>query len=118
LAAAEEAPSRPLKIASELRQAFADAGRRLPELWPRLRNEAKKSLLRTLVSAVNVLRHEDGIVQLRIVWRGGLVTETSLRLPVQSLRQAGLEKEIVSRIQQLAEEGLANHAIATKLKAC
>jgi len=115
LVAAEEAPSRPLKIASELRQAFADAGRRLPELWPRLRNEAKKSLLRTLISGVNLLRHEDGMVQIRIAWRGGLVTETSLRLPVQSLRQAGLEKEIVPRIQQLAEEGLANDAIAIRL---
>src|SRR5262249_25625852 len=36
LAGAQEAPSQPLKIASELRQAFADAGRLLPDLWPRL----------------------------------------------------------------------------------
>jgi DNA invertase Pin-like site-specific DNA recombinase len=117
LSAAEEAPSRPLKIARELREAFADAGRRLPELWPRLGNEAKKSLLRTLVSGVNVLRHDDGMVQLRIAWRGGLVTETSLRVPVRSLQQTGLEKEFVARIQQLAEEGLGNDAIATRLNA-
>jgi len=77
--------------------------------------KAKKSLLRTLVNGVNLLRHEDGIVQLRITWRGGLVTETSLRLRIQSLRQTGLEKEIVARIQQLAEEGLANDAIAMRL---
>jgi DNA invertase Pin-like site-specific DNA recombinase len=112
---AEQATPAPVHLSSELREAFADVGRRLPDLWSNLANEAKKSLLRTLVNGVHVLRQHDGTAQLRIVWRGGLVTETSLQLPIRTLRQTALEKEIGAKIQQLAEEGLGNAAIAARL---
>ena len=62
-----------MAISSELREAFADAGRRLPEIWPTLSAEAKKRLLRTLVTGVNLRRQDDGQVQIRIVWCGGFV---------------------------------------------
>jgi hypothetical protein len=115
LATAREAAPAPLRLAEDLRAAFADIGHRLPDLWSSLTNEAKKSLLRTLVNGVHVLRQLDGTAQVRIVWRGGLVTETSLQLRMRTLRQTPLEKEIVARIQQLAEEGLGNATIAAHL---
>ena len=56
-------------IPNELRESFVNVGRKLPELWPRLSVEPRKSLLRTLVERVNLLRNEDGVARIRIVWR-------------------------------------------------
>jgi DNA invertase Pin-like site-specific DNA recombinase len=114
-AAAQQARPVPVRLSKEVREAFADVGQRLPELWPSLANEAKKALLRTLVNGVHVLRQPDGTAQIRIVWRGSLVTETSLQLPVRTLRQTPLEQAIIAQVQQLAEEGLGNAAIAACL---
>jgi DNA invertase Pin-like site-specific DNA recombinase len=89
----------------ELRESFADIGGRLPELWPRLSVEARKSLLRTLVERVNLLRDEEGVCQIRIVWRGGSVTETRVQVPVHSLRYSEAEKQVAARIGQLTAQG-------------
>ncbi len=102
-------------IPHELRQSFADIGRRLPGLWPRLSYEAKKSLIRTLVERVNLLRDSDGVAQIRIVWRGGLVTETRVRVPVHSLRYSEMEKKVADRIRDLAEQGKNNQQIVQRL---
>ena len=105
----------PVAIPAELRQAFADVGRRLPVLWPRLSVEARKELLRTLVTGVNLRRDDEGIVQIRIVWRGGLVSETSVRLAVSTRRHLDVEQRIAVRIGQLADQGLRDEAIADQL---
>ena len=78
-------------IPAELRAAFADVGRRLPQVWPGLSAEAKKQLLRTLVMGVNLRRDENGWLQIRIVWTGGLVSEISVRVPVSSRRHSAVE---------------------------
>ena len=43
LAEAKTASPKPVSIPPELRQAFADAGRRLPEIWPGLSVAARKA---------------------------------------------------------------------------
>jgi DNA invertase Pin-like site-specific DNA recombinase len=106
---------RPAPITAELRAAFTDAGRRLPDIWPGLSVEAKKRLLRTLITGVNVCREENGLVRMRIVWRGELVSECSVRLPVSTRRRSGIEQRTVARIEQLAEEGLRDEALAERL---
>jgi hypothetical protein len=103
------------RIPEELRESFADVGRRLPELWPRLSAEAKKSLIRTLVERVNLLRDSDGVAQIRIVWRGGLVTETRVRVPVHSLRYSDTEKQVAERMHQLTDEGKSIDQIVATL---
>jgi DNA invertase Pin-like site-specific DNA recombinase len=105
----------PVAIPSELQAAFADAGRRMPEVWPELSAEAKKRLLRTLVTGVNLLRAENGMVQVRIVWSGGMVSERQVRLPVSTRRRSAVERKIVARIEQLAEQGLRDEALAERL---
>jgi hypothetical protein len=105
LAEAEATTPQAIAIPADLREAFADIGLRLPELWPRLSHEARKSLLRTLVERVNLLRDEEGVCQIRIVWRGALVTETSIRVPVHSLRYSKTEKQVAKRIRELTEQG-------------
>jgi hypothetical protein len=69
---------RPVTIPPDLRAAFADVGRCLPNVWGRLPVEARKARLRTLVSGVNLDRETTGIIRIRIAWRGGAVSERSV----------------------------------------
>jgi DNA invertase Pin-like site-specific DNA recombinase len=115
LAEAQGKAPPPVTIPAELRAAFADAGRRMPEVWPELSAEAKKRLLRTLVTGVNLRREENGMVLIRIVWCGGLVSERRVRLPISTRRRSAVESRIVARIEQLAEQGLRDGALAERL---
>src|SRR5262249_36706994 len=92
--ARRQAPQ-PGTLPPELQAAFADAGRRMPEVWRELSAEAKKQLLRTLVTGVNLRREENGMVQIRVVWCGGLVSERYVRLPVSTRRRSAVERTIV-----------------------
>jgi DNA invertase Pin-like site-specific DNA recombinase len=105
----------PVAIPAELRAAFADAGRRLPELWGRLPVEAQKTLLRTLVAGVNLKRDETGVVTIRIAWRGGLVSERSVGVPVVTIRDTDRERSVMARIRDLVEAGRDDAAIAEDL---
>jgi hypothetical protein len=102
----------PIAIPAELRKAFADVGRGLPDLWPHLSVAAQKQLLRTLVTGVNLRRDAEGMVQVRLVWRGGMVSETSVRLAVSTRRRSEVERKVAARISQLADQGLRDEAIA------
>ncbi|HOX60108.1 MAG TPA: recombinase family protein [Verrucomicrobiota bacterium] len=102
-------------IPLELRAAFSDLGRRLPDLWPRVSLATKKALIRTLVSGVNLARGVDGMVTIRIVWRGGLVSEERVRVPVHSLQYSQTEQEVAERIRHLAGEGFDTERIIEQL---
>jgi DNA invertase Pin-like site-specific DNA recombinase len=115
LAAEREHAPAAVEVPEELRHAFADAGQRLPEIWQSLSASTRKSLLRTLVHRVNLLRRPDGTVQIRIVWPGGLVSERIARLPVFTLRDTELEAKIVTRIRQWTKEGLRSAEVAKRL---
>ena len=105
----------PVAIPAELRAAFADAGRRLPELWERLPVEARKTLLRTLVAGVNLSRDETGVVRIRVAWRGGLVSERSIGVPIVSIRDTERERSVMARIRNLVDTGQDDAAIAEHL---
>ena len=117
LAEFQELPQSVSAIPAELRAAFADVGRQLPQLWPRLTVEARKALLRTLIERVNLLRDADGVAQIRIAWRGGMVTEARVRVPVHSLRYTGTEQRVAERMRQLTGEGQTIDQIAATLNA-
>ena len=105
----------PIAIPAELRAAFADVGRRLPELWDRLPVEARKTLLRTLVTGVNLDRKEPGVVQIRIAWRGGLVGERLIGVPIHTFRDTDRELSVLARIRHLVDMGEDDAAIAEHL---
>jgi DNA invertase Pin-like site-specific DNA recombinase len=105
----------PVAIPVELRAAFADAGRRLPELWERLPVETRKTLLRTLVAGVNLSRDASGLVTVRVAWRGGLVSERSVGMPAFTVRDSDRERRVVARIRELVEAGRDDAAIAEDL---
>jgi DNA invertase Pin-like site-specific DNA recombinase len=105
----------PAAIPPDLRAAFADVGRRLPELWDRLPIEARKTLLRTLVTGVNLSRDEPGVVRIRIAWRGGLVGERLIGVPVFTIRDTARECEILARIRRGVDLGRDDATIAEDL---
>jgi len=103
------------KVSMRDRKRFSNVGKELPGLWDDLAVEARKALLRTLMSAVNLDRGDDGIVKLRIVWRGGLVTEIQQQVPIHSRRYGELEARVVDRLRELNESGLTNDEIIVRL---
>jgi hypothetical protein len=103
-------------IPAELRDAFADAGRCLPELYERLPIEARKTMLRALVAGVNLRRDGSGVLQIRIVWRGGFVSERSIKVPVGTMRGTERERCLVERIRTLACAGQSDALIAEQLE--
>src|SRR4051812_30195021 len=68
------------------RSDFCALAPRLPELWrqPEVTRAHKKALLRCLIDKVVMHRATDR-VQLRIVWRGGVVTELEVGIAVGAL---------------------------------
>jgi DNA invertase Pin-like site-specific DNA recombinase len=115
LAALKAEGPQPLAIPEELRAAFADAGRRLPELWEQLPIETRKELLRSLVAGVNLGRVEPGVVRIRIAWRGGLVGECLIGVPVHTIRGTERESEILARIRRGVDLGRDDALIAEDL---
>lgn len=103
------------KAPRELRNSLSDVGQRLPQLWPRLTIEARKALLRTLIAGVNLLRDSDGVAQIRVVWRGGLVTEKRIRVPIHSLRNTEAEQLAAQRIRELTDAGTSIDEIVATL---
>jgi hypothetical protein len=106
---------RPIAIPEELRAAFADAGRRLPELWEQLPTETRKELLRSLVAGVNLSRDDPGVVRIRIAWRGGLVGECVIGVPVHTIRDTERERQILARIRRGVDLGRDDATIAGDL---
>jgi DNA invertase Pin-like site-specific DNA recombinase len=101
----EAGPSEVPKVSTADRKRFANVGKELPGLWEKLANETRKSLLRTLVSDVHLDRNDEGIVTLRIVWKGGQVTELQRQVPIHSRRYSSLEEQVVARVRELNELG-------------
>lgn len=103
------------KVSARDRKRFSDVGKELPHLWDDISIETQKALLRTLVAGVNLDRRDDGIVTLRIVWRGGLVTEVQRQVPIHSRRYGELEAQAVERVRELNDRGATTEEIISTL---
>jgi hypothetical protein len=106
-------------VGEELRTAFADLGKRLPELWQGslLSTARKKALLRCLIDKVVIHRAARDRVHTRIVWRGGDVTVLDIPITVGSLEELSCGPEMEKRIVKLARAGHLDQAIAEQLTA-
>ena len=118
----QEQPSSPKAeevIPAELQAAFIQLGQKLPELWPTdvLSRTQKKALLRCLLDKVVVQRVGRDQVQIRIVWRGGDVTECVIPIPVGSLAELSTGQELEARVLQLYHAGKTDDEIVQELSA-
>jgi hypothetical protein len=77
----------------------------------------KKALLRCLLEKVVVQRLGRDQVQIRMVWRGGEVTECEIPIPVRSLAELSTGQELEARVVQLHKAGKADEIIARELTA-
>ena len=111
------APTPKLKISADDRKLFSNVGQELPKIWPKLSLAARKAMLRTLITGVNLERADDGRARIRVVWRGGSVSEIIRQVPIHSRRYTTLEKQTVERVKQLTDEGLTCDSIIAQLNA-
>lgn len=90
---------------------------RLPEIWadPSTTDAKRKALLRCLVEKVILDRGEHDIGLVRIVWRGGVVTEINVKMRVGSVANLSRGQEMQERVLELARTKMHDDEIAAIL---
>jgi DNA invertase Pin-like site-specific DNA recombinase len=110
-------PRAPEALNAEEREAFLQAGRKIPELWRQghLSPQQQKSFLRCLIDKVVVHRCTPDTLQVRIVWRGGETTTAKVAVTVGALTRLSGAQEMEKQILQLAPQGKSDEEIAELL---
>lgn len=118
-ALAEQSAQQPLGPVA-MGKAFTDkvvtlAGR-LPQIWadPGTSDAHRKSLLRCLVDKVVLDRTPESAL-VRIVWRGGAVTELDIKMRVTAIAKLARGAEMRARLLELARAGMPDDKIARVL---
>src|SRR3712207_125721 len=88
----------------QLRARAVELGRQLPAIWadPNTGRAHRKALLRCLVDKVVLRRVAPARAAVRVVWRGGAVTELVVELPVNALAALARGAEMEARVLELA----------------
>ncbi|XYI00070.1 hypothetical protein ACMHYB_10075 [Sorangium sp. So ce1128] len=107
----------PLTVPRDLRAAFTSLGKSLPEIWRKgpLSRTQRKDLLRCLIDKVVLRRMESDCVHVRLVWRGGAVSEADVLVPVGSLRSLSGFETMEAGILELETQGKCDEEIAALL---
>ena len=86
---------------------------RLPQIWadPATTDVHRKALLRSLVDKVVLDRTPESAL-VRIVWRGGAVTEIEVRMRVTAIARLARGVEMRMRLLELAKAGMPDDEIA------
>ena len=92
---------------------------RLPEIWadPNTTDGHRKALLRCLVEKVVLDRGDRDVTSVRIVWRGGAVSELEVKMKVNAVAHLANGAELTERIIELARAGVSDEEIAATLTA-
>ena len=106
-----------IEISDEVRFAFKNIGKQLPTIWdkPELSRKQRKEFLRCLIDQVVVHREKRDSLSIRIVWKGGDTTTTSLNITVGSFKELSFSKEMENEIIALSQQGLNDKSIAQQL---
>jgi hypothetical protein len=107
----------PAELTEELKAAFTDIGRRLPEVWDEdlLSRRQRKALLRCLIEKVILRRTAPDTIQTRIVWKGGLSTTLEVSTTVGAFFDLSGAEEMERLVVELFEEGNTDRQIARRL---
>ncbi len=89
----------------------------LPHIWkdPATTDAQRKALLRCLVEKVVLDRGEHDLAVVRIVWRGGAVSNLDVKMKVNSVAKLTRGTEMRNRALELAGNGMPDDAIAAVL---
>jgi hypothetical protein len=90
---------------------------RLPQIWadPATIDAQRKALLRCLVDKVVLDRGEHDVARVRIVWRGGAVSDLEVKLRVNAVTKLTRGTEMRDRALDLARDGTPDDEIASIL---
>ena len=90
---------------------------RLPHIWtdPATTDAQRKALLRCLIDKVVLDRGEHDVSLVRIVWRGGAVSNVDVKMKVNSVAKLTRGTEMRARVLDLARKGIPDDAIAAAL---
>jgi hypothetical protein len=90
---------------------------RLPLIWAdeATTDAQRKGLLRCLVDKVVLERGEHDVARVRIVWRGGAVTNLEVKVKVNSLAKLTRGMEMRDRVLDLVRDGMPDDEIAAVL---
>jgi DNA invertase Pin-like site-specific DNA recombinase len=90
---------------------------RLPQIWaePTISDDHRKALLRCLIEKVVLDRGEYDIASVRIIWRGGAVTDHEIRVKVNRIDKLTRGTEMRDRTLELARGGMPDVEIAAVL---
>ncbi|MBX9927155.1 MAG: recombinase family protein [Hyphomicrobiaceae bacterium] len=123
--AAEEALARaapspaiaPVAVVKALNDNVIRLSGRLPEIWaePSTTDAKRKALLRCLVEKVVLDRGDHDVVRVRIVWRGGAVSEIDVKRRVGSVARLTRGDEMKKRVIELAGAKMHDDEIAAIL---
>jgi hypothetical protein len=113
------APVIPLKITAELKEAFTQIGKKLPQIWSTgtLSRTHKKALLRCLIDKVIIHRTRRDLIHTRIVWRGGATSSFDIQIRVGSLAELHDIEQMENKIVQLSQQDKRDEQIAKELSA-
>lgn len=114
LARRRAAEAEPEALTAEEQDEFLGLGPELPELWrrPDVSWADKKALLRSLIDKVILQRMARDRIAIRIVWRGGEVSELEVEPRVHALHALSRGAEMETRLLELARQGLDDVSIA------
>src|SRR3954454_15233706 len=109
--------NQPGALSTKERDDFLALGPQLPALWrqPGMDRAHKKALLRCLIEKVILHRTAPERLDIRVVWRGGEVTEEQIELRVHALHALSRGAEMQRRILELARQGLTDTEVAKLL---
>jgi hypothetical protein len=90
---------------------------RLPQIWAdtATTDAQRKALLRCLVEKVVLDRGEHDAARVRIVWRGGAVSDLEVKMKVNSVADLTRGTEMRDRVLELARAGMPDDQIAVLL---
>jgi DNA invertase Pin-like site-specific DNA recombinase len=90
---------------------------RLPQIWAdeTTTDAQRKALLRCLVDKVVLERGEHDVALVRIVWRGGAVTDLEVKMKVSSIAKLTRGMEMRDRVLDLVRDGMPDDQIASVL---
>lgn len=90
---------------------------RLPQIWadPQTSDSHRKALMRCLIDKVVLDRDIRDTTSVRIVWRGGAVSELEVRMKVNAISHLAQGTKMRARVLELAQLGIPDKDIAITL---
>jgi hypothetical protein len=109
--------TQPDALTPQERDDFLALGPQLPAIWrrPDMDRARKKALLRCLIEKVILHRTAPERIDIRIVWRGGEVSQEQVEPRVHALHALSRGAAMQARILELARQGLTDAEAAKAL---